>query len=262
MNATENKTEVRRAFVTGGKRGIGRGIAFALAESGFDVVIGDRSQDEDAEETLRGIRERGKLADFVLCDVANLSSHEAVIDSVEKTIGPLTCLVNNAGISVAKRGDLLEAQPESFDELFRVNLRGPFFLTQLVAKRFLSRVNDGSYRSIINISSANAYAVSTNRAEYCLSKTAVSMATKLFATRLGEAGIGVFEIRPGVIRTSMTAVAAPEYDKRIAAGLSPIPRWGEPQDIGRAAAVLAGGAFAFSTGDAFHVDGGLHISRL
>jgi NAD(P)-dependent dehydrogenase (short-subunit alcohol dehydrogenase family) len=171
-------------------------------------------------------------------------------------------LVNNAGISVAKRGDLLEATPESFDLLFRVNLRGPFFLTQKLARRFIERKSDEAYRSIINVSSANAYAASTNRGEYCLSKAGISMATKLFATRLGEAGIGVFEIRPGVIRTSMTAVAAADYDRRIAGGLSPMPRWGEGQDVGRAAAALAGGAFAFSTGDAIHVDGGLHIQRL
>ncbi len=260
MNA--NTSAIRRAFVTGGKRGIGRGIAYALAESGFDVVIGDLSKDADVEETLEGIEQRGRRADFVRCDVADMSSHEAVIDGVEAAIGSLTCLVNNAGISVAKRGDLLEATPESFDQLFRVNLRGPFFLTQCVAKRFLARASDGQYRSIVNISSANAYAASPNRAEYCLSKTAVSMATKLFATRLGEAGVGVFEIRPGVIRTNMTAVAAADYDKRIAAGLSPMPRWGEPEDVGRAAAALAGGAFKFSTGDAIHVDGGLHITRL
>lgn len=262
MNKNSKNTPVRRAFVTGGKRGIGRGIAYALAEVGFDVVIGDRSYDADVEETLQGIRQRWRSAEFVCCDVADLSCHENVIDSVEAAIGPLTCLVNNAGISVAKRGDLLEATPESFDELIRVNLRGPFFLTQRLATRFLERASDGQYRSIINISSANAYAASPNRAEYCLSKTAVSMATKLFATRLGEAGIGVFEIRPGVIRTNMTAVAAADYDKRIAAGLSPMPRWGEPQDVGRTAAALAGGAFAFSTGDAIHVDGGLHIARL
>ena len=257
-----NTSTTRSAFVTGGKRGIGRGIAYALAESGFDVVIGDLGKDADVDETLLGIEQRGRRAQFVRCDVADLTNHEAVIDAVEAAQGPLTCLVNNAGISVAKRGDLLEATPESFDELFRVNLRGPFFLTQSVAKRFLARANDGQYRSIVNISSANAYAASPNRGEYCLSKTAVSMATKLFATRLGEAGIGVFEIRPGVIRTNMTAVAATDYDKRIAAGLSPMPRWGEPDDVGRAAAALAGGAFKFSTGDAIHVDGGLHITRL
>lgn len=258
----ESVSSSRRAFVTGGKRGIGRGIAYALADSGFNVVIGDLMQDADVEETLRGIQQRGRSAHFVQCDVADVTRHEDVIDSVEAAIGVLTCLVNNAGISVAKRGDLLEATPESFDDLFRVNLRGPFFLTQCVAKRFLARAHDGQYRTIINISSVSAFAVSPNRAEYCLSKSAISMATQLFATRLGESGIGVFEIRPGVIRTPMTAAVSADYDKRIAAGLSPMPRWGEPQDVGRAAAALAGGAFAFSTGDAIHVDGGLHIARL
>lgn len=253
---------VRRALVTGGRRGIGRGIAYALADAGFDVVIGDLDQDADADETLQGIVQRGRSAGFVLCDVADLSGHDAVIDRAEAAIGPLTCLVNNAGISVAQRGDVLAVTPESFDELLRVNLRGPFFLTQRVAHRFLARAHDGEYRSIVNISSVSAFTVSLNRAEYCLSKSAITMATKLFAARLGDSGIGVFEIRPGVIRTRMTAVAAADYDKRIAEGLSPMPRWGEPQDVGRAAAALASGAFAFSTGDAIHVDGGLHIARL
>jgi NAD(P)-dependent dehydrogenase (short-subunit alcohol dehydrogenase family) len=261
MNASTNRIEAGHAFVTGGRRGIGRGIAYELARKGLNVTIGDLAMDEDVEESLRGIREFGVRAEFVQCDVANLDGHDAVLDKVESAIGQLTCLVNNAGISVAKRGDLLDATPESFDQLIRVNLRGPFFLTQKVARRFMER-EDAKYRCIINISSANAYAASSNRGEYCLSKTAISMATKLFATRLGEAGIGVFEIRPGVIRTSMTAVAAADYDKRIAAGLSPMPRWGEAQDVGRAAAALASGAFAFSTGDAIHVDGGLHIQRL
>lgn len=252
----------RCAFVTGGRRGIGRGIAYALAEAGFDVAIGDLATDADADETLGGIRERGVRAAFVRCDVADVAAHDAVLDSAENAVGPLSCLVNNAGISVGKRGDLLDATPESFDQLIRVNLRGPFFLTQKVAARFVQRPGEGPYRSIINISSANAFAASTNRGEYCLSKSAIGMATQLFATRLGEAGIGVFEIRPGVIRTSMTAVAAADYDQRIAAGLTPLPRWGEPEDVGRAVAALAGGAFAFSTGDAIHVDGGLHIRRL
>lgn len=252
------------ALVTGGRRGIGRGIAYALARQGFDVTIGDLEQDADADETLGGIRERGGRATFVHCDVADIGAHAAVLDAAEQGTGPLHCLVNNAGISVARRGDLLEATPESFDLLMRVNLRGPFFLTQQMARRFVARGDRGAggYRSIINVSSANAYAASPNRGEYCLSKSAVSMATRLFATRLGEFGIGVFEIRPGVIRTRMTSVAAADYDQRIAAGLSPMPRWGEAEDVGRAAAALASGAFAFSTGDAVHVDGGLHIQRL
>lgn len=261
MNTSTN-TARAHALVTGGRRGIGRGIAYALAQQGFDVTVGDLEQDDDAQETLRGIRERGARAAFVHCDVADTEAHAQVLDAAEQQNGALTCLVNNAGISVARRGDLLEATAESFDLLLRVNLRGPFFLTQKVAARFVARAGDGVYRSIVNISSANAYAASPNRGEYCLSKSAVSMATRLFAARLGEDGIGVFEVRPGVIRTRMTAVAAADYDQRIAAGLSPIRRWGEVEDVGKAVAALAGGAFAFSTGDAVHVDGGLHIQRL
>lgn len=250
------------ALVTGGRRGIGRGIVYALAVAGFDVAVADLDLDDDAEETLRGIDDRGARGLFVACDVADLDRHESVLQAVRGSLGPISCLVNNAGVSVARRGDLLEATPESFDRLMRINLRGPFFLTQRVAAGFLANPAADYYRSIINISSANAYAASTNRGAYCLSKAAISMATHLFAARLGAAGIGVFEIRPGIVRTAMTAVAADEYDRRIAEGLSPMPRWGVPEDVGRAVAALAGGAFGFSTGDAIHVDGGLHIQRL
>ena len=250
------------ALVTGARRGIGRGIAFALAEGGFDVAVADLEHDDDARQTLQGLRDRGVKAEFVRCDVADLDGHAAVLGAVRAALGPLSCLVNNAGVSVARRGDLLEATPESFDRLLRVNLRGPFFLTQRVAAGFVAEPRAGHYRCIVNISSANAFAVSTNRGEYCISKSAISMATQLFAARLGEAGVGVFEVRPGIIRTGMTAVAAADYDKRIAEGLTPMPRWGEPEDVGRAVAALASGAFGFSTGDAIHVNGGLHIQRL
>jgi len=250
------------ALVTGGRRGIGRGIAYALADAGFAVAIADLERDAAADETLQGIRDRGQAAHFVTCDVSNVDGHEAVLASVDQALGPITCLVNNAGISVAKRGELLDATPDSFDRLFAVNLRGPFFLTQRVARNFVARPQAPQYRSIVNISSANSFAASINRGEYCLSKSAIGMATRLFAARLGELRIGVFEVRPGVIRTNMTSVAAADYDRRIADGLTPIQRWGEPEDIGRAVAALASGAFGFSTGDAIHVDGGLHIPRL
>jgi 3-oxoacyl-[acyl-carrier protein] reductase len=263
VNTSPNTAKQRPvALVTGGRRGIGRGIAYALAASGFDVAIADLERDADAEETLQGIRAHGRRTEFAKCDIADLSSHAAVLESIERALAPVSCLVNNAGISVAKRGELLEATPESFDRLIQVNLRGPFFFTQRVATSFLAQPSAPYYRSIINISSANAFAASTNRGEYCISKSAISMMTQLFATRLGAAGIGVFEVRPGVIRTGMTAVAAADYERRIADGLTPIQRWGEPEDIGRAVAALANGAFSFSTGDAIHVDGGLHIQRL
>jgi 3-oxoacyl-[acyl-carrier protein] reductase len=250
------------ALVTGGRRGIGRGIVTALTGAGFDVAVADLVDDAEAADTLALAREQGARAAFIACDVGDLGQHAPLLEAVHDALGPVDCLVNNAGISVAQRGDLLAAAPESFDRLMRVNLRGPFFLTQRVATAFLERRTGGHYRSIVNISSTNAYAASPNRAEYCLSKAAVSMATRLFATRLGEAGIGVFEVRPGVIRTAMTAVAEADYTRRIDEGLSPIRRWGTPEDVGRAVAALAGGAFAFSTGDAVHVDGGLHVQRL
>ncbi len=250
------------ALVTGARRGIGRGIATALASQGFDLALADLVLDEEAQRTRQEVQALGSAADCFELDVADLEQHGSLLDRIEQGLGPIDCLVNNAGISVDKRGDLLEVTPSSFDRLLRVNLRGPFFLTQSVAQRFLARAQAPAYRSIINVSSANAFAASTNRGEYCISKSAITMATQLYAARLGEAGISVFEIRPGVIRTDMTRVAASDYEQRIRDGLTPIRRWGEPDDIGRAVAALASGAFAFSTGDAFHIDGGLHIQRL
>ncbi len=249
-------------LVTGARRGIGRGIALELARKGFDVAFTDVVDDAEVQTTREQIQALGSKALFVQHDVSDVASHDALLARVTAELGLIACLVNNAGISVKKRGDILDCTSESFDALLGTNLRGPFFLTQRVAAHFQETPVGQHYRSIINISSANAFAASINRGEYCLSKAAVSMSTKLFAARLGELGIGVFEIRPGVIRTDMTAVAQKDYDVRIADGLSPIARWGTPEDVGRAAAALASGAFAFSTGDAIHVDGGFHIPRL
>jgi NAD(P)-dependent dehydrogenase (short-subunit alcohol dehydrogenase family) len=262
MGSTMQEATARVALVTGGRRGIGRGIACALAERGFDVAIADLVRDEAAERALEEVAARGRRARFYVCDVADLDAHAALLAGVRDELGPLDCLVNNAGVSVERRGDLLDATPESFDRLLRINLRGPFFLTQRVGRALLDDPRPGRYRSIINVSSANAYAASVNRGEYCLSKAAITMATKLFAVRLAEGGVAVFEVRPGVIRTDMTQVAAADYDRRIAEGLSPIARWGTPEDVGRAAAALAAGEFPFCTGDAIHVDGGFHIQRL
>lgn len=250
------------ALVTGARRGIGRGIALALARQGFDIAFTDIADDEQTHATRALLADCGVRALFVRHDVADIDSHDSLVERVAAELGPISCLVNNAGISVSTRGDLLDCTPQSFDALLGTNLRGPFFLTRKVAAHLLATDSAGHYRCIINVSSANAFAASLNRGEYCLSKAAITMSTRLFAARLGESGVGVFEIRPGVIRTDMTAVAQADYDARIAAGLSPIRRWGTPEDVGRAAAALAGGAFAFSTGDAIHVDGGLHIQRL
>jgi 3-oxoacyl-[acyl-carrier protein] reductase len=262
MNAETGNSERRRAvLVTGGRRGIGRGIALAFAAGGYDVVINDIVNDEALAETRHQAAAFGASLEFVEADIADMGAHPKLVRRAFDAFGGIDVLVNNAGISVRKRGDMLDVSPESFDELMAVNLRGPFFLTQTIARRWLAE-GRASRKAIINISSANATMVSLNRAEYCIAKTGVAMMTKLYAARLAEAGIGVFEIRPGIIRTDMTAVAKDRYDGAIADGISPIKRWGEPEDIGAAAVALASGAFQFSTGDAINVDGGLHIQRL
>jgi 3-oxoacyl-[acyl-carrier protein] reductase len=251
----------RRVLVTGARRGIGRAIAYAFADGGYDVLVNDIVDDDASRETLSGLAARGARASFLQADIADLDGHRAFVERAFSEFSGLDVLVNNAGISVAKRGDMLDATPQSFDRLIAVNLRGPFFLTQAVARHWLAE-KSASARVIINIASANAEAASIDRAEYCLSKTGIGMMTKLYALRLAEVGINVFEIRPGIIRTDMTAVVRESYESRIAAGLTPIRRWGEPEDIGRAAAALASGDFRFSTGEVVHVDGGLHIARL
>ncbi len=251
-----------RVFVTGARRGIGRGIAFGFAEAGYDVVINDLVDDDAAQSTLAGLRERGAQAHFVEGDVSDLQALPGIAERAFSAFGGLDCLVNNAGISVRKRGDILEVTAESYDLVMNVNLRGPFFLTQEIARRMIAAPKGGHPRSIISLSSANATLVAPDRAEYCLSKTGVSMMTKLYAVRLADADIGVFEIRPGIIRTDMTAVVKERYDRLIAEGITPVRRWGEPVDIARVAVSLASGNFHFSTGDAFNVDGGLSIHRL
>jgi NAD(P)-dependent dehydrogenase (short-subunit alcohol dehydrogenase family) len=251
-----------RVLVTGARRGIGRGIAWAFAESGYDVVANDLVEDALVAETIDGIRARGGKGCFLQGDIADLGRHAALVERAFAAFGGLEVLVNNAGIQVAKRQDMLETTPESFDALMATNLRGPFFLTQRIARRWLSEKSPEPARAIVNIASINSAMPSTNRAEYCISKTGVSMMTELFAVRLAEAGIGVFEIRPGIIRTDMTAGVRETYDRLIANGVAPVRRWGEPRDIGRAAVALARGDFQFSTGSVIHVDGGLHIHRL
>ena len=259
---TDTPTDRPAALVTGARRGIGRAIAVALAQSGFNVVVNDLVEDADAAATLAAIRAAGMAAAFVQGDIAELAGHEALVADAWGQFGGVECLVNNAGISVANRGDLLDVTPDSYDRLQRINLRGPFFLTQLVARRMLAAPAGRSGRVIINIASANSHAASPERGEYCISKIGVSMMTRLYALRLASSDIAVHEVRPGVIRTAMTEVVQDRYDERIAGGLSPMPRWGEPEDIGRTVATLASGALPFSTGNVFNVDGGLHIPRL
>jgi NAD(P)-dependent dehydrogenase (short-subunit alcohol dehydrogenase family) len=249
------------ALVTGARRGIGRAIACALADAGFDLVLNDLLDDALTRETLAMIEARGRSVVFAEGSIADLDGHAGLVERAFGAFGTLDCLVNNAGIQVKVRGDLLDVRPESFDEVLAVNLRGTFFLTQAVARRMLAEVRSAADppRAIVTISSANARIVGPNRAEYCIAKTGLAMMNQLFAVRLAEADIACFEVRPGIIRTDMTAPAKARYDALIAQGLSPMRRWGEPEDVARTVAALAERRLPFNTGEAFHVDGGLHV---
>jgi len=253
------------AFVTGGRRGIGRAICWALAEGGFDIVVNDIVEDEAVGDTLSGIEARGGQAMFLRGDIGDLAGQEALVRAAWDAFAGIDCLVNNAGVQVAVRGDLLDVTAESWDRVVGINLRGPFFLTQRIARQMIAtppRQGRGGRRAIVNIASINSERASINRGEYCISKAGVSMLTSLFALRLAPHGITVNEIRPGLIRTDMTADVRDDYERQIADGLAPIARWGESEDVGRAVAALVSGAFPFTTGEAVHVDGGLHIGRL
>ena len=237
------------ALITGGSRGIGRGIAEYLHEKGFSVAITSRREaDEDAQ---------GKF----LCIVADNASAEARQKAVDETLarfGRIDILVNNAGIAPRVRADLLDMGEESMHELLDVNLVGPFFLTQLVAKHMIQQGSG----TIINITSMSANVVSVNRGEYCVSKAGLSMMTQLFAVRLAEYGIPVYEIRPGIIATDMTSKVKDKYDALIAGGITPIKRWGYPEDIAKAVYALSLDLLPFSTGEIINVDGGFHLQRL
>ena len=249
------------ALVTGAARGIGAGIAAELAATGFDVVVADLA---DGAETVAAVEAAGRRGLFVEMDVSNADARAAALKQVEDTFGRLDVLVNNAGVAPKVRADILEATEESYDFVMGVNLKGPYFLTQAVANGMIRRrtAGDDANLSIVNISSISAYTASTGRGEYCLSKAGVSMATKLWAARLAEHGIGVYEIRPGIIATDMTSAVKEKYDKLIAEGLTPIRRWGEPGDIARAVAACARGDLGFSTGEVINVDGGFHLRIL
>jgi 3-oxoacyl-[acyl-carrier protein] reductase len=250
------------ALVTGARRGIGRACGEALARAGFDIAATDLILDDAASEAQAAFEAAGASAAFFAHDVAALDSHASLIESVLERFERLDCLVGNAGRGAVLRGDLLDLTVESFDAVMGVNLRGALFLTQAVARAMLARNDAGRRRTIVAISSVSAEMVSPDRAEYCISKAGLSMAMKAFAVRLAPEGIGVFEVRPGIIRTDMTAPVAGRYDEAIAGGLVPARRWGEASDIGAIVAGLASGQFAFATGSVIAADGGLSIARL
>jgi len=259
----------RVALVTGASRGIGRAIAIELARIGCNVMINYVSNQAAAEEAREAALAQGNDATRVsICqaDIANIEDHVRLLDTVRAEFGRLDFLVNNAGIASSKRVDLLDASTESFDRLISVNLKGPYFLTQAAARWMIEQKKSEELKdylpSIINITSVSAFAASPERGDYCVSKAGLAMMTKLYALRLADEGINVYEIRPGVIETDMTAKVKDKYDRLIDEGLTPIKRWGTATDVGLAVAAIASGSLRFSTGEVINVDGGFHLRRL
>jgi NAD(P)-dependent dehydrogenase (short-subunit alcohol dehydrogenase family) len=252
------------ALVTGGTRGIGLGIARALAREGLDLALCGVREERHVAAVLEELRANGATAHYVRADVGERADRLRLVAEVRERLGRLHVLVNNAGVAPQVRADLLEAGEESFERLLRVNLQGPHFLTQAVARWMLDeRQADAAWKgAVVFVTSTSATMASTNRGEYCVSKAGLAMASQLWAARLAEAGIAVYEVRPGIIRTDMTAAVAERYDRLIGEGLVPQGRWGTPEDVGRVVAALVRGDAPYSTGAVITVDGGLTIPRL
>ncbi|MFB3921683.1 MAG: 3-ketoacyl-ACP reductase [Terriglobia bacterium] len=259
------------ALVTGSSRGIGRGIAIELARIGWSVAINfaaNRSAAEESQSLCTAAAPAASKAEYAIfqADIARAEDRARLLSDVGARFGWIDVLVNNAGVAPRVRKDILKADEESFDRLMSTNVKGPYFLTQAVANFWLAdpeRLRSRPRKpKIVTISSVSAYAVSTNRGDYCISKAGLSMLTPLFAVRLADHGINVIEIRPGVVATDMTTVVKEKYDRMIAEGAWPIRRWGTPEDVGRAVAAVAEDRFPFSTGSVIDVDGGFHLHRL
>ncbi len=255
------------SLVTGAGRGIGRGIAIELAKLGHAVVINYAGNAGAAEECLRLVRESGGEGVTAQADVSVSSDRERLLQESINAYGRIDLLVNNAGVAPTVRADLLEAAEESFDRLININLKGPYFLTQIVARKMIEQVQRGDMSDfgsprIVNVTSVSAYTASVNRGDYCVAKAGLAMMTALFAARLAEYGINVYEVRPGVIATDMTGGVKEKYDRMIGQGVWPIRRWGQPEDVGRAVAAIARSDFPYSTGEVFNVDGGFHLRTL
>jgi NAD(P)-dependent dehydrogenase (short-subunit alcohol dehydrogenase family) len=255
-----NKT----AFITGGTRGIGFGVALALGKAGFDLAVNGMRNEGEVTDALEELRNIGVNVAYFQGNVAVREDRQAMLDKILSHFGSVNVLVNNAGIAPRERADILHAKEEIWDEVMEINLKGPYFLTQLFANYFVEKKVENPLfdASIINISSISAFVASVNRGEYCISKAGIAMATKLWATRLGEYDIPVYEIQPGIIKTDMTAGVVEKYDKLFQEGITLQRRWGLPDDVGKVAAMLAQGNMPYATGQAIKVDGGLHIQRL
>lgn len=260
-NATTHACPI--ALVTGARRGLGRAIASSLADAGYNLVISDIKDDADTNKTLDNLLKKNVSVEFIQHDLSDIAGHKAFIAKATAAFGPIDCLVNNAGIQVPRRVGLLEVEPDEFDQVVDVNLRGTFFLTQEFARAMIacSGDNRGQPRTIISITSANAAIASTDKAAYCLTKSALSMMTALFALELGKYGICVFEVRPGLMETDMTLGVRDKYSDYVSQNTL-FGRWGRPAEVGRAVAALASGAIPYSSGEIINVDGGMHIRRL
>jgi 3-oxoacyl-[acyl-carrier protein] reductase len=257
------------ALITGASRGIGRGIALELARAGWDLVINYAGNAPAAEKTAQDSvsaatgEKKSIRMETCRADISSGADRQRLIDFTKTQFGGLDLLVNNAGVAPEVRADILEANEASFDRLININVKGPYFLTQLAARQMIDQTGKRALRpKIVTISSVSAYAASTNRGDYCIAKAALSMLTPLYASRLAEYGINVYEIRPGIIATDMTGPVKEKYDKLIADGLTPIKRWGSPEDVGKAVLAIANDLLPFSTGEVINVDGGFHIRRL
>jgi len=256
---------VKAAIVTGASRGIGRGIALALADAGWDVVVNYATNEQAAAEVADEVADRGRRAHPVQADVSKEDDRRRLVDEAYSRFGVVGLLVNNAGVAPRVRADILDAGTESFDRIVDINLKGPYFLTQLIARRMIDQVTAGKVTDpkIVIVSSISAYAASTNRGDYCIAKAGLAMVAKLYAARLAEHGINVYEIRPGVVATDMTSGIREKYDDLILEqGLTPIRRWGQPDDVGRAVVAVANDLLPFSTGQVIDVDGGFHLRTL
>ncbi len=254
----------RVALVTGGTRGIGLGVAQSLAKAGFDLAVCGVREPFAVTVPIQSLKQFGTEVLYVQADVSVSAARQQLVETTRAHFGRLHVLVNNAGVAPAVRADILEATEESFERVLKINLQGPYFLTQTCARWMLAQKQaDPLWQGcIVNIGSVSATVASVNRGDYCISKAGVAMATQLWAARLGEFDIPVYEVQPGIIRSDMTAAVAAKYDTLIAKGLLVQPRWGLPEDVGRAVAALAGGHLAYSTGQVIRVDGGLTLPRL
>lgn len=254
-------TKQKTALVTGGARGIGLGVAKELSDNGFILVIADICPVEAGKEVAAALSE-GSI--FVRADITSGKDRQKILNTIKTKLGRLDILVNNAGVAPAKRMDILEATEQSYDRVMNINLKGPYFLTQKIANYMIALLKRKKIKDpvIVNIASMSSYVSSPSRGEYCLSKAGVSMMTKLYADRLSEYNINVYEIRPGIIMTDMTRPVKGKYDELIKQGITPLKRWGLPSDIAAAVKAVAGGDFKFSTGEVFNIDGGYHLRRL